>query len=118
MGPALVYQYTDYKQYGSIQQWFSAGVRPIVHFNHYASLAFDPFVDWVSNRNSGTSDYLFKFTFAPQVSLGNYFMSRPAIRAFFTYARRGDGFVGQIGGVDYANRNQGFRAGIQMETWW
>ncbi|MGO9096330.1 MAG: carbohydrate porin [Bryobacteraceae bacterium] len=116
--PVVLYQLTDYKQYGGIERWFSAGVRPVVHFNNFVSLALEPFVDWTEDENTHQSGYLTKLTLAPQISLGNAFMSRPAIRGFFTYARWAEGFVGQIGGFDFANRNRGFTTGVQMETWW
>jgi maltoporin len=118
IGPALVYQITDYTEAGGVQQWFSIGVRPIWHFNKYLSLAFEGGVDWVQDRGAGTSDYLYKLTLAPQVSLGGKFMSRPTIRAFITYAHWGGGFVGQVGGPDYLGRNEGWTAGMQMESWW
>jgi maltoporin len=115
---ALVYQYSDYASQGGTQQWISAGVRPILHFNRYVSLAFEPGIDWVKNTDNGTSDYLYKLTIAPQVSLGGRFMSRPVLRGFVTYAHWGDDFVGQVGGNDFANRNDGFTYGVQMEVWW
>ena len=118
ISPVVLYQATNYKQYGGMQHWFSAGVRPQAHFNEYVSLAFEPFVDWTDNQDTKISDYLFKMTFAPQVSLGNHFMSRPAIRGFVTYAKWGNGFKGQVGGLDYANSTQGWTWGVQMESWW
>jgi maltoporin len=118
ISPVVLYQLTDYKQYGGTIHWFSAGVRPQVHFNNYVSLAFEPFIDWTDDKSTNLSDYLFKFTVAPQISLGRSFMSRPAIRAFLTYARWGSGFVGKIGGPDYATSNDGLTWGVQMETWW
>jgi maltoporin len=118
ISPVLLYQLTEYKQYGGQQHWFSAGARPQAQFNNYLSLAFEPFVDWVDDKSTNVSDYLFKMTFAPQVSLGNHFMSRPAIRAFVTYAQWGSGFKGQVGGPDYANSTQGWTWGVQMESWW
>jgi maltoporin len=57
VSPMLLYQVTDYKQYGSLQHWFSAGVRPQVHFNKYVSLAREPFVDWTDNKQTNISDY-------------------------------------------------------------
>ena len=45
-------------------------------------------------------------------------MSRPVIRGFFTYAHWSDAYMGQVGGLDYAHRDQGYTAGVQMETWW
>jgi maltoporin len=118
VSPMLLYQATDYKQYGGMQHWFSAGVRPQLHFNEYVSLAFEPFVDWTYNKDSNISDHLFKMTFAPQVSLGSHFMSRPVIRAFVTYGLWGDGFKGQVGGPDYANSTKGWTWGAQLESWW
>jgi maltoporin len=118
VSPVILYQLTDYKQYGGQQHWFSAGVRPQAHINDYFSLAFEPFIDWTDNKQDNISDYMFKFTFAPQISLGRHFMSRPAVRGFLTYAQWGNGFKGLIGGPDYANSTQGLTWGAQMETWW
>jgi maltoporin len=118
IGPALIYQLTDYTDEGGMVQWLSAGVRPILHFNKYISLAFEGGVDWVKDNEASTSDYLCKLTLAPQVSLGNRFMSRPVIRAYVTYAHWGNDFKGQIGGNDYAQQTEGLTYGIQMEAWW
>jgi len=118
IGPALLYQMTDYGDEGSRVHWASAGVRPILHFNKYLSLAFEAGVDWVRDEGLGSSDYLYKLTLAPQVSLGGRFMSRPAIRAFLTYAHWGSGFEGQVGGNDYLGLQEGMTVGVQMEVWW
>jgi len=118
IGPALVYQITDYGDQGGLVQWVSTGVRPILRFNNYVSLAFEGGVDWVKDHNLGTSDYLWKATLAPQVSLGSRFFSRPVIRAFVTYAHWGDDFKGQVGGNDYLTENEGLSYGVQMEVWW
>jgi maltoporin len=118
IGPALVYQYTDYGNGAGDQTWLSAGVRPIWEFNKYLSLAFEGGVDYVSDSISSTSGNLFKLTLAPQVSLGNQFFSRPVLRAFITYAQWSNDFVGQVGGQDYLTDHNGFTYGIQMEAWW
>jgi maltoporin len=118
IGPAFVYQFTDYTTDGGRVQWGSAGVRPIIHFNKYISLAFEGGGDWVQNEQANTSDWLWKLTVAPQVSLGNRFFSRPVLRAFVTYAHWGDQFRGQVGGNDYATETQGLTYGVQMEAWW
>jgi maltoporin len=118
IGPALLYQLTDYDDGNGRVQWASAGVRPILHFNKYFSLAFEGGVDWVKNPGAGTSDYLYKLTLAPQVSLGDRFFSRPVLRTFITYAHWGDDFRGQVGGNDYATANKGLTFGVQMEAWW
>ncbi len=118
IGPALVYQFTDYGDQGGRVQWASAGVRPILHFNQHVSLAFEGGVDWVKDESAHTSDYLYKLTLAPQISLGGRFMSRPVIRAFITYAAWGQGFEGQVGGNDYLTETSGLTYGVQMESWW
>ena len=118
IGPALVYQMSDYADGSGMVYWGSAGVRPIIHFNKYIGLPFEGGVDWVKNTGQGTSDYLYKLTLAPQVSLGNRFFSRPVIRAFVTYAHWGDEFRGQVGGNDYQDETQGLTYGVQMEAWW
>lgn len=118
VGPALVYQVTDYNDAGDRVEWASAGVRPVLHFNKFVSLAFEGGVDWVKDEAADTSGYLYKLTLAPQVSLGNKFFSRPVIRGFVTYAQWGDDFQGQVGGNDYANEDHGLTYGVQMEAWW
>jgi maltoporin len=118
LGPALVYQLTDYGDEGGLVHWASAGLRPILHFNQYFSLAFEGGVDWVKNDEAGTSGNLYKLTLAPQVSLGGRFMSRPVIRGFVTYAHWGKDFVGQVGGNDYLTEQDGLTYGVQMEVWW
>jgi len=118
IGPALVYQVTDYGEAESVVHWASAGVRPILHFSKYFSLAFEAGVDWVKDEDAHSSDYLYKLTLAPQVSLGRLFMSRPVVRAFVTFAEWGSDFRGQVGGNDYANEMRGLSYGVQMEAWW
>jgi maltoporin len=82
------------------------------------SLAFEPFLDRTGDEAARQSGYLAKATLAPQISQSNLFMSRPVIRVFFTYAHWSEAYMGQIGGLDFAHRNQGYTAGVQMETWW
>jgi len=118
IGPALLYQLTDYREDGGNVHWASAGVRPILHFNRYFSLAGEFGIDWVKDESTRTSGPLCKLTLAPQVSLGGRFMSRPVIRGYVTYARWDDDFVGQVGGNDYHDDNQGLSYGVQMEAWW
>ena len=118
IGPALVYQHTDFgNAYGS-QDWFSTGVRPIWKINKYFSVAFEGGFDDVGNSSQGTSGNLWKVSLAPQVALGSQFFSRPVLRAFITYAHWSNAFVGQVGGQDYQTLNEGFTYGLQMETWW
>ena len=118
LGPALVFQATDQADGSGRQYWYSAGVRPIVHFNRFFSLAAEGGVDWVRDMGADTSGTLGKVTLAPQVSIGNRFDSRPVIRAFGTYAFWSEDFRGRVGGADYASDRRGFNSGAQMEVWW
>jgi maltoporin len=118
VGPVLVYELTDYKEEGGKVHWASAGVRPVWFLGSHFSLAAEAGVDWVKDEAAGTEGALYKATLAPQISLGSEFFSRPALRAYVTYARWDDDFVGKVGGLDYADANDGVVYGIQMETWW
>jgi len=118
LGAAAVFQATDQADGTGRQFWYSTGVRPTVHFTRYINVAMEGGVDWVRDTGAGTSGVLGKLTLAPQVSLGNRFESRPAIRAFVTAATWSDDFRGRVGGADYAGRQYGVNGGMQMEAWW
>jgi maltoporin len=118
ISPVLVYQYTDYHNSQGVIQWFSAGVRPVYHFNKYLGLAFEGGADHVQDSGIDRTGTLYKFTLSPQVSLGDKFFSRPVIRAYVTYAAWTDSFKGAIGGNDYMNQTSGWGWGVQMEAWW
>lgn len=118
LGTALVYQYTDYGDGAPEQQWASGGLRPIWHFNEVFSLAFEGGMDWISGTSFTGGGSVTKLTLAPQVSLGDKFLSRPVLRAFVTYAAWSEGLEGKVGGADYINSNDGWSWGVQVETWW
>lgn len=118
LGPVIVYQATNFDDGDGLQHWFSAGLRPIVHFNKYLNFALEGGVDWSKNEGRDTEGVLYKLTFAPEVSIDSRFMSRPVIRAFCTFAGWSDEFVGQVGGLDYQNESSGVALGGQMEAWW
>jgi maltoporin len=45
-------------------------------------------------------------------------LSRPSLRAYVTWARWSDGFVGLVAPLRYGADDRGFAAGVQIETWW
>ncbi len=118
LGPMLLYQYTDYGGLYGRQQWFSAGARPIYHLNKYFSIAFEGGVDWADDQNLKQQGNLYKLTIAPQVSLGDQFLSRPVIRAYATWAHWSDDFINKVGGQDFVGQDNGWSFGMQVETWW
>ena len=125
MGTALV-QITDYgSDENSKESWYSAGVRPVLHFTDYLTTAFEVGFDYVDSEFAlnadgevGSAGYLTKLTVAPQVQAGRSFWGRPAIRAYFTYALWSDDFEGRVGGPTYAGDKAGIGAGLQAEAWW
>lgn len=114
----LLYQRLDNSQVpNNILNWFSAGVRPSYHFNRYFSLVGEFGLDYTSQKDIDNGS-LFKLTIAPQISPLNKILSRPAIRAYFTYAVWSDTYDGQIAPSSFPDQNNGVSFGIQMETWW
>ena len=118
LSPVLVYQYTDFGQDRGTQEWFSAGLRPVVYLTDYLNIAFEGGIDWVDDGETGLSGSLTKLTIAPQLSIGRGFNSRPVLRLYLTWASWSDDFVGHVGGLDYTNSSDGLTLGLQMETWW
>jgi len=43
---------------------------------------------------------------------------RPSLRAYVTWARWSEGFVGLVAPILYGEASRGFAAGVQIETWW
>ncbi len=97
--------------------WFSMGFRPIWHFSRYFSLVTEMGLDYTQQEGM-LSGSLGKFTIAPQLSPQNRLLSRPALRAYFTWAVWSDDYVGMIAPHSFPDRNNGISVGIQMETWW
>lgn len=97
--------------------WLSIGLRPAYHFNQYFSLLGEFGFDYTSQEGI-SSGLVSKFTIAPQLSPKNKILSRPAIRAYVTYAKWSDAFIGQVAPGSFPNQNKGLAIGIQMETWW
>ena len=114
----LMFEEGDYGVVGdSKNRWFSAGIRPVYHFNRYWSLAVEAGLDYTDNDRGG-SGTLGKLTIAPQISPQTKYLSRPVLRALLTSAWWADDFEGSVGGSDYADDLDGVTVGLQMETWW
>ncbi len=97
--------------------WIAAGVRPSYYFNRYVSLELEAGLDYTQQRDV-SSGSLLKLTLAPQITPKVGALSRPSLRAYVTWARWSDGFVGQVAPVLYGEASRGFAAGMQLETWW
>jgi maltoporin len=97
--------------------WFSAGIRPVFHFSRYFSMVAEIGVDY-TDQQEGDTGTLVKMTIAPQISPLNKILSRPALRAYFTYARWSGAFKGQVASGSFPDQNHGISMGLQMEVWW
>jgi maltoporin len=104
-------------QAGSRLTWLSFGARPSYQLSRYMSLALEAGWDHTDQRGQ-TSGSLFKVTLAPQITPKVAALSRPSLRAYATWARWTQGFVGLVAPVLYGNSDAGFAAGVQIETWW
>ena len=114
----LMYQQLDNNQPEHNKlDWFSAGLRPSYHFNRYFSLVGEVGMDYTKQEGLDKGS-VWKFTVAPQISPLNKILSRPALRAYFTYAYWSDAFTGQVAIASYSGQNQGISFGLQMEVWW
>jgi maltoporin len=97
--------------------WFSAGIRPSYHIGRYVSLVAEVGLDYTSQQGLDQGSVL-KVTLAPQISPLNKILSRPALRAYLTYAHWSDAYVGQVAPGSYGGENKGISLGLQMEVWW
>ena len=97
--------------------WLSLGARPGYHLSRYFSLELEAGLDHTI-QSDGASGSLMKLTLAPQITPGIAALSRPSLRAYVTYARWSDDFVGLVAPVLYGAEDNGFAAGVQIETWW
>jgi maltoporin len=114
----MLYEKGDYGVSGdSTNQWFSGGIRPVYHLSRHFSVAFEAGLDYTDNDRFGNGS-LGKLTIAPQIKPDAKHLSRPALRAFLTYAWWADDFGGSAGGDDYADDLDGMTIGLQLETWW
>ena len=107
-----------------IQTWTSFGVRPVYALHEHFKLQLDVGHDRISPADGGPIQQLTKITFAPTLSSGKDFMSRPELRTFVTYAtwNRAAQIAAAPGsslsesGV-FGGNTHGVSAGIQIEHW-
>ena len=103
---------------GNRLSWYSLGLRPAYYFNRHFSIELEAGYDHSKVSDGGLSGSLYKVTLAPQITPKVAALSRPSLRAYVTWARWSDAFVGLVAPVRYGDQNHGFSAGVQLETWW
>lgn len=106
---------------------YTIGARPQYHFNQLVSLATE-IGHQIVKPQDGETRKLTKFTIAPQLSLGSSIWSRPALRAYYTYAKWNDAAkaAGNVActGRDcstpigaFGGNTSGHSVGVQVEAW-
>lgn len=120
----LVYQDKKSGANGSHSKWFSIGARPQYHFADNMSIAVELGHDQVK-EDGQPSRNLTKLTIAPQITAGNSFWSRPALRAYYTYAnwnRAAQAAAGAGSALSstgaFGSSTNGSTVGFQAEIWW
>jgi len=104
--------------------WATVGVRPVYSVTDNIKLQLDLGHDRIRPAGGGATQKLTKITFAPTLTAGRGFWTRPELRAFVTYAKWNTaaqraatpGSVLSGTGVFGGNTN-GTSAGLQVETW-
>lgn len=129
---ALLYQSTNFgeaKDFAGDKvkdlKELTLGARPMYHLSKYSAVALEYGYTNVSDiiPPAGTSTQwedatLHKITLAPQFTADTGYWARPQIRLFATYAKWNKEAEGSIGGPVYANDENGFSTGAQLEAWW
>jgi maltoporin len=115
--------YEDRQDTGDDGTWISLGGRFKYYLNTYLNLVLDAGFDQFEPDASGEDTReLWKVTPSIQLSAGDKFWSRPALRLFATYANWNDaaqdaGLGDSLGGV-FGTDTEGWTVGVQAETWW
>ena len=116
---ALIYERKLHSAFDGVDQtWISLGVRPMYFINENWRLVGELGHDRIENHAVTTHGGLTKVTLAVELAQAKGFWKRPVLRFFGTYATWSSSFMGQVGGLPYANQTQGWNAGIQVESWW
>jgi maltoporin len=98
-------------------RWVSLGARPVRQLGRFFSLAAEAGWDYTVQGDL-PSGSLFKLSVAPQITPSLKFLSRPALRAFATWAHWSESFRGSVASVTNPDAVHGAAFGVQLETWW
>jgi maltoporin len=109
---------------GAVTNWYSGGGRVAVDVIDHLKLLGEAGYDLVQKTNGAPAQTLMKLTFAPALSAGKGFMTRPELRVFGTYARWSE--TARLAVIDsariytdnYPTYLSGWTFGLQGEAWW
>lgn len=114
---SLDFVYQRNKSPAGTSTWTSIGARPTYALSENIKLVLDVGHDRVTPA-AGNTQQLTKVTFAPVLTAGKGFWTRPELRAFVTYAKWNDAAqaAGIANGV-FGSATSGTSVGIQAEVW-
>lgn len=101
--------------------WSTLGVRPVYAVTQNFKLQWEVGTSRVSVPN-GDPLRLTKVTFAPTITMGKSYFSRPELRAYVTYGKWNDAATASVNAANnsgpvYGNNTSGTSAGLQLEAW-
>jgi maltoporin len=113
----------DKSDAGGTSTWTSVGARPEYALTKNFKLQLEVGTDQVTSGTGGPTQRLTKVTFAPTISAGKGFWSRPELRAFVTYGKWNNAATAAVNasnnsGPVYNNGTSGTSIGFQVEAWW
>ncbi len=102
--------------------WTTLGIRPVYAVTTNFKLQMEIGTSKVTAGNGGPDLRLTKITFAPTITAGKGYWSRPELRTYVTYGKWNDAATAAVNssnnsGPVYGTNTSGASAGIQLEAW-
>jgi maltoporin len=112
----------DKSDAGGSSNWTTLGARPVYALNEHFKLQLEVGTHRVTQPNGGDALRLTTITFAPTISAGKGYWSRPELRAFVTYGKWNDPATAALNannnaGPAFGSASNGTSAGLQVEAW-
>lgn len=118
MMSAFVYEEKNFSRFDNTDQsWLSLGLRPMWYVNNNLRLVAELGYDRVDDKFTGIEGKLTKLSMAVEFASKKGFWELPVFRLFATYGWWSDEWRGQVGGVAYTDRTEGWNVGLQIEHW-
>jgi maltoporin len=123
-GEAVVTWQRDKLPTGNVT-WAMAGIRPVYALSEHLKLQAEATHGRIKPAGGGEAQRLTKFTFAPTLTAGKGYWSRPELRAFVTHAKwnKAAQLAAATGNTlsttgAFGSNTSGTSFGFQVEGWW
>ncbi|MBA5690145.1 maltoporin [Rugamonas apoptosis] len=112
----------DKSDAGGSSNWTTLGARPVYALSEHFKLQMEVGAHRVTQPNGGDALRLTTVTFAPTITAGKGYWSRPELRAFVTYGKWNDPARAALNasnnaGPAFGAGTSGTSAGVQVEAW-